>query len=72
MWNGPAGKGFFEQCHPAETVVVTIPAFQRGQKTAGLDEVRDAGGLIKPARYKRIAGKASPASGCRPTASSLF
>lgn len=40
-------------------------------KTAGLDEVRDAEGLIKATRCMRIAGTASSASGFRPTSSSL-
>jgi hypothetical protein len=65
MWNGPDGKRLFRVTSLRSGAVI-CPACSARSLTAGLDEVRDAMGLIKPARCERIAGTASFASGVSP------
>ena len=62
MWNGPRCKVLFSRFHHMGTVrsyVRPICAVM----TAGLDEVREAGGWIKGARFVRVTGFGLPCFG---------
>ena len=55
MWNGPRCKDAFQSISPHEDVRSYVRP-TGAVMTAGLDEVREAGGWIKGARFVRVTG----------------